>query len=358
MSAVVSALPPELISAVLVHLIPGNDSEHFPHPSWDYTPLYNCCLLDRTWSECAQPLLHRKVYLAGDERLKQLKATWEVKPDLLKIHMREMGLVMEKQKDHASDIFVVMPVLPKVKRLTLGGWVELRNFGWGCAPAVRSLSLLASSTIIYADPILWKHITSLTLGERCPITTGITWPAPLPALPLPRFSKRLISLSITSPLPLYESPHYLAAFPDNFLANLKNLALEFAPRWAPSGPQANQLGMWRSSLLPRCTSLRTLRLSLITMTPWLSLLLRSCPPSVVELHIVLHPDEEQMKADLGISFSRLVLNDVGRLEKLKRFRVSDKHGAVIGKGVVSEGLNAELASRGCEVVEGGFGRRW
>jgi len=94
------------------------------------------------------------------------------------------------------------------------------------------------------------------------------------------------------------------------------------------------------------------------MTPWLSLLLRSCPLSIEGLHIVLSPDEEQLKADLGISFSRLVLNDVGRLEMLKSFRVSDKLGRVIGKGVVSEGLNAELGARGCEVLEGGRGKRW
>lgn len=378
-NSMIPALPPELISAILVHLIPA-DSNHFPHP-WDYTPLYNCCLVDRTFTECAQPLLHRKVFLAGDERLEQLIMTCKSKPSLLKTHMRELGLVLEKQEVPTSGLISTIPILPKVTRLTLGGWVELTDFGWrrgesslyfpplghrhkliggplGAAPAVQSLSLLASSSFIYYDPQLWGHISSLSLGERCPITDGITWPAPLPVLPLPLFSKQLTSLMITSPLPLYESSRYLATFPEGLLAGLDSLALAFAPRWAPNGPQAHQLGLWRSALLPKCTSLHHLRLSLITMTPWLSLLLRSCPPGISELHIILSPDEEQLQADLGISFSRLVLNDVGRLRDLKSFRVSDKLGRVIGKGVVSEGLNAELTARGCEVVEGGFGRRW
>lgn len=128
MSAIVPALPSELISAILGHLIPPK-SDHFPHP-WDYTPLYNCCLVDKTFSECAQPLLHRKVFLAGNERLKQLIATCKIKPELRSVHMRELGLVLEKQEEHTPDIAFALRSLPKVTRLTLGGWVELTDWGW------------------------------------------------------------------------------------------------------------------------------------------------------------------------------------------------------------------------------------
>lgn len=67
---------------------------------------------------------------------------------------------------------------------------------------------------------------------------------------------------------------------------------------------------------------------------------------------MLHPEEEQLVSDLGASFSRLVMEEVGRLEGLRAFEVVDKGGGKVLSGVVSQELSDFLEGRGCEVVEG------
>lgn len=218
---------------------------------------------------------------------------------------------------------------------------------------MNNFSLLAHSSLTYRTRTLWAHLTSLSLGAPCPSTAGTIWPAPTASFSLPHFGSALTSLAIISPLPLSTSTAYLETFPPAMLSNLTFLSLEFSPRWAPSGSQPRQLSLWKTVLLPLCTSLKTIRLSLITIMPWLSIVLRACPTQVQELQLVLHPEEEQV-VDLGMYLSRTLEGEIGRLEELKILRVVDKEGGMVLKGVVSDGLRQLLNGRGCQVVEGGL----
>lgn len=89
------------------------------------------------------------------------------------------------------------------------------------------------------------------------------------------------------------------------------------------------------------------------MTPWLSLLLRACPGPVEELRLVLHPQAEQLR-DLGVTFSRILLDELGRggLDGVRRVWVGESGGGGVEGGAISRELRGVLEARGVEVLEG------
>lgn len=116
-------LPCELVSAILEHLVPTST---FPKPA-DYTALRHCSLVDLTWRDCAQPLLVRRTALIGGTRLAQLEYTLRGRVDL-RLHVNELLMVMERVGTGRPIAELTVFPLPSLKRLTLGGWVDLEGF--------------------------------------------------------------------------------------------------------------------------------------------------------------------------------------------------------------------------------------
>ncbi|KAM0790914.1 hypothetical protein ACM66B_004221 [Microbotryomycetes sp. NB124-2] len=356
-------LPPELVLQILQHLSHVSTFDADEYKACRLT-LLACSLLSKQWHDVVSTELCRNVRII-DETRDSSRLNRFVKQVLIgesdvcdrKLVVRELVLGATSHCHNTADAIRVVHGLGSLPGLRV---VDLRGFRlewWRLLetyPSLRRVTLMDCT--LDAGPGSTRGSTAYTVDELAIARCDILPQHESQWLIDPNTFPRLRRLSITGPISL-SNESFLSAFA-TIVCRLTHLSLSFEPRWEPTGPSATQLNLWITQLLPRCRRLTSLRLSLVTINPWIALTLRAVTlarqhqhqdTQLRELEIVLQPEKEhQPVRDMALCFSRLVVVELksGALPLLERFKVVDVDGKDLSEVMVTRFLIAELEQRG------------
>ncbi|KDE04398.1 hypothetical protein MVLG_05188 [Microbotryum lychnidis-dioicae p1A1 Lamole] len=383
-------LPPELIEAILPHLVPLPSTPLWMLQLEDLTTLRACCLVSSQWRAYAQPQLWSRVILSTTEKLTQFVQVLRASDlQFLQRAVKELWIIAEHERgvNNLFGDYIALRMFPGLRALRVEGLHIPHDFlSFGRVPPLASLSVSRLAVYHPEDMRLLNPSLDNRLADSCnPVPErhlelrnvfGCSARGSLDKIIHGR--NHLESLSIVEALDMQRMEYLwcmqtLTSTPQRSSSSsqtedssrqsgLKKLSLTFSPGWGASGRPydvnlSQQMNAW-TILLPQCPpTLTDLTLSLFTAVPWVQLLIHVLPPSITFLTLLLDREAEnpnrteQGYQDTGLQVSRMVLHELkdDKMPNLRRMLWRDRSGACLGF-LVGARLREELAQRGIELI--------